>query len=74
MKHHNMLPYRRTALAAAAAALFIANASAQVWGGQSQQYCSNQNTGSDYSAGKCLAIAHARIAHPQPRILTPFPQ
>ncbi|GAB7333556.1 hypothetical protein MBLNU13_g05131t1 [Cladosporium sp. NU13] len=43
-----MLPYRRTALAAAA--LFIANASAQVWGGQSQQYCSNQNTGSDYSA------------------------
>jgi len=51
MKHHNMLPYRRTALAAAAS-IFFANASAQVWGGQSQQYCSNQNTGSDYSAGK----------------------
>ena len=61
MKHHNMLPYRRTALAAVAAALFIADASAQVWGGQSQQYCSDQNTGSDYSVGECLAIAHARI-------------
>lgn len=68
-----MLPYRRTALAAAAS-IFFANASAQVWGGQSQQYCSNQNTGSDYSAGKYLAIAHARITHLQSRILTPFPQ
>jgi hypothetical protein len=74
MKHHNMLPYRRPALVAAAAALFIANASAQVWGGQSQEYCSNQNTGSDYSAGKCLASAHPRIAHPQLPMLTPFPQ
>jgi hypothetical protein len=71
MKHHNMLPYRRTALAAAA--IFIANASAQVWGGQSQQYCSNQNTGSDYSAGEYLAIAHASMPHLQQRILTPFP-
>jgi hypothetical protein len=70
MKHHNMLPYRRTALAAAA--IFIANASAQVWGGQSQQYCSNQNTGSDYS-GEYLAIAHASMPHLQQRILTPFP-
>ena len=63
MKHHNMLPYRRTALAAAT--IFIANASAQVWGGQSQQYCSNQNTGSDYSAGVYtlgLAIAPATLS------------
>ena len=55
MKHHNMLPYRRAALAAAA--LFIATTSAQEWGGQSQQYCSNQNTGSDFSASKYLTIA-----------------
>ncbi|KAM0716537.1 hypothetical protein Q7P37_007982 [Cladosporium fusiforme] len=46
MKHHNMLPYRP--LAYFLAALAIAPASAQ-WGGQSQEYCSNQNTGSDYS-------------------------
>lgn len=44
-----MLPYRRAVLAVAAA--YIASASAQEWGGGSQQYCSNQNTGSDYSAG-----------------------
>lgn len=50
MKHRDMLPFRRTALAVAAA--LIAPAAAQnVWGGQSQQYCSNQNTGSDYSPG-----------------------
>lgn len=73
MKHHNMLPYRRTALAAASA-IFIANVSAQVWGGQSQQYCSNQNTGSDYSAGEYLAIALACMPHLYSRVLTPFPQ
>ena len=55
MKHHNMLPFRRAALAAAA--LFIANTSAQEWGGQSQKYCSSQNTGSDYNAGVYIAIA-----------------
>jgi hypothetical protein len=62
MKHHNMLPYRRRALLAAATSIFAATASAQTWGGQSQQYCSNQNTGSDYSAGVYtlgLAIAPA---------------
>jgi hypothetical protein len=52
-----MLPYRKAALAAAA--IFIANTSAQVWGGQSQQYCSNQNTGSDYSPGVYMKTALA---------------
>jgi hypothetical protein len=58
MKYHNMLPYRRTALALAA--ILIANTSAQIWGGQSQQYCSNQNTGSDYSPGVYPTIARER--------------
>jgi hypothetical protein len=59
MKHHNMLPYRRRPLLAAATSIFAATASAQVWGGQSQQYCSNQNTGSDYSAGVYTRVAAA---------------
>jgi hypothetical protein len=66
MKHHNMLPYRRAALAAAT--LFIANTSAQEWGGQSQQYCSNQNTGSDFSASKYLTLAHVHMLYVYSRL------
>ena len=62
MKHHNMLPYRRRALlAAATASIFVATASAQ-WGGQSQEYCSSQNTGSDYSAGVYTLVLALAIA------------
>jgi len=65
MKHHNMLPYRQRALLlAAATSIFAATASAQTWGGQSQQYCSNQNTGSDYSAGVYLSALAITIALP----------
>lgn len=53
-----MLPYRRTVLAAAATIL-VACTSAQEWGGQSQQYCSNQNTGSDYSPGMDIRLDEA---------------
>jgi hypothetical protein len=68
MKHHNMLPYRRRAVLAAATSIFATTASAQVWGGQSQQYCSNQNTGSDYSAGVYFHILATAIAIAFPSI------
>ena len=61
MKLHNMLPFRRAVCGLVGLATL-----AKAGGGDGlyQEYCSNENTGSDYSPGECCPdrILEGRVA------------